>query len=355
MKTPRPLISVILPVFNDAGTVGAAIRSILRQTVADLELIVIDDGSTDHSVEVVQSFRDPRLRFERNARNMGVAATRNRGLTLMRGQFMAPMDADDVCYATRLERTLAMLGDRPEVGVGGGWARWEGWGPLPFVHRLACGSKTVHASLLYTAPFHHDALLFRTSLLRDHDLRYPEHLKAAVDYDLYWNCARRMATDNVPAVLVRYRRNPRGISHRHAEAATARRLEGLRCGLCSLFPEDVSEDELRFHAAVGNGAGMPDLDALARARDWLVRIETANRRHRVYDPHGLTQATARSWFGVCRNSAHLGRAAWRAWRTSPWRAHLQPASGELAGFAASGLLARLIPSRRHPQGGLSGL
>ncbi|MEI6218495.1 MAG: glycosyltransferase family 2 protein, partial [bacterium] len=99
----NPLISVILPVYNNATTVEAAARSMLRQTISDMELIIIDDGSSDDSVAVVERIRDPRIRVYRNDRNIGCSASRNRGLDIMRGAYMAPMDADDICHPRRLE------------------------------------------------------------------------------------------------------------------------------------------------------------------------------------------------------------------------------------------------------------
>lgn len=350
-----PLVSVILPVYNNGTTVEAAIRSVLRQTVTDHELIVIDDGSTDGSHEVVERIRDSRIRLFRNEKNLGVSRTRNRGLDLMRGEYMAPMDGDDVCRPRRLEWTLAHLQSHPDIGVCGGRALYRGWGGPPFVARLPWGAERVRAYLLFGMPSPHDALLIRANVLREQGLRYDENLRAAVDYDLYSRCAERTGVDNVRHVLVEYRRNHSGIVNTRGPAAAERLLRGLHIKLLELLPEGVTDDMVRFHARWGNGTGAANANDLSAGRAWFERIEEANRARGIYSPDALSQVIAMIWFRCCRNSAHLGIAAWRAWLDSPWRRHYRPAPTELLSFLGSGVLAAAIPSRRKPQGAHAGL
>ena len=102
----EPLVSVVLPVHDGERYLAAAIDSVLGQTHRNLELIVLDDGSTDRSAAIAESFDDPRVVRVRNERNLGLVPTLNRGLGLARGEFIARMDADDVAEPTRLARQL---------------------------------------------------------------------------------------------------------------------------------------------------------------------------------------------------------------------------------------------------------
>lgn len=352
---PNPTVSVILPVFNNASTVASAINSILRQTFADFELIIIDDGSTDESFAVAERMRDPRIRLYRNEKNLGVSRTRNRGLALMRGEFMAPMDADDVCRRKRIEWTLRHVREHPSLGLCGGWALWRGWGSLPFVARLPWGRDAVRSYLLFGMPSPHDAILFNVRTLKEHGIQYNEQLRAAVDYDLYRQVARVADVDNVPRVLMEYRCNREGLSNTRGQESLRRRLDGLREELSRLFEDVPDEATLRFHARVGNGGGAHDAEELAAMRDWLVRLEEVNGQRRVFPVEGLRWAAAMVWFQVCRNSAHLGWPAWQAWAHSHWARAYKPASSEWAGFFCSGMLARVSPARRKAQGNLLGL
>ena len=105
------VVSVVLPAFNAAPTISRAIQSILDQTLLDLELIVVDDGSTDGTWETVAQFRDPRLRISQ-APHMGVVAAANRGLTYAQAPLIARMDADDYAYPERLQLQVQQLTER---------------------------------------------------------------------------------------------------------------------------------------------------------------------------------------------------------------------------------------------------
>jgi glycosyltransferase involved in cell wall biosynthesis len=111
----RNLVSIIIPVFNAETTLSRAIESVLRQTYSDFEIIVVDDGSTDGSAEIIRGF-SAHVRYERQA-NHGPAAARNRGLAMVRGEFIAFLDADDEWLPARLERTVAPLRADSAVGL----------------------------------------------------------------------------------------------------------------------------------------------------------------------------------------------------------------------------------------------
>lgn len=104
-----PLVSVIMPAYQAEPFIGEAVGSVLAQSVTDLELIVLDDGSTDRTREIVRDFaqRDHRVRLVVNEENMGVARTRNRGLDLCRGTYVALLDSDDYWQPRMLERMIA--------------------------------------------------------------------------------------------------------------------------------------------------------------------------------------------------------------------------------------------------------
>ncbi len=116
MMTNPPLLSIILPVFNGETFVAEAIRSVQMQPLTDWELLCVDDGSTDGSVDRVLSLNEPRLRLIRQA-NQGPAAARNRGLAQAQGEFVAFIDADDLWPADKLARQLAVFMETPAVDV----------------------------------------------------------------------------------------------------------------------------------------------------------------------------------------------------------------------------------------------
>ena len=120
-----PLISVIMPVFNGENFLQDAVGSILGQTFTDFELIAIDDGSTDNSTALLESFRlnDRRVIIQRHTENQGVTAALNTGLALARGKYIARMDADDISLPVRFEKQVAFMETHPEIDILGSAVR----------------------------------------------------------------------------------------------------------------------------------------------------------------------------------------------------------------------------------------
>ena len=109
-ETSLPLVSIIMPAFNGEPYIGAAIRSVLAQSYARWELLILDDGSADRTAEIAEAFEksDPRIRLFRNPKNLGAAQTRNRGFALAQGEWIALLDCDDVWHTDKLEKQLAL-------------------------------------------------------------------------------------------------------------------------------------------------------------------------------------------------------------------------------------------------------
>src|ERR1700749_735753 len=104
-----PRVTVLIPVYNASTYLLEAVHSVLAGSFRDLELLAINDGSTDKSVDILRSIDDPRLRIVENPKNLGVAATLNRGLDLAEGEFIARMDSDDISAPDRLARQVAFM------------------------------------------------------------------------------------------------------------------------------------------------------------------------------------------------------------------------------------------------------
>ena len=130
-----PPVSVVIPAYNRAATIGAAIDSVLRQTFTDFELVVVDDGSTDGTLAAARAVTDPRLRVVAAPHNLGAAGARNLGVAEARGTWIAFQDSDDEWLPEKLARQMARLATPAPEGAGWG----AGWGGC------YCGLLTVGA------------------------------------------------------------------------------------------------------------------------------------------------------------------------------------------------------------------
>lgn len=183
-QSSSPLVTVLMPVFNGGADLPLAIESILNQTYPHFELLMIDDGSTDQSAQLIASYQDARIRFLQNSKNMGLVATLNRGIDAARGKYIARMDADDVSLPTRLATQAALL-ESNAGDIGGSFFEViskEG----NYVRTLSAPltMEGVVACLANTVPFAHGSVMMRTAFLQEHQLRYRQEADAE-DFDLW--------------------------------------------------------------------------------------------------------------------------------------------------------------------------
>ena len=179
-----PLVTVLMPVFNGGADLSLAIDSILNQTYTHFEFLMIDDGSTDQSAQLIVSYQDARIRFLQNPQNMGLVATLNRGIDEARGKYIARMDADDVSLPARLATQVALL-ESNAGDIGGSFFEViskEG----NYVRTLSAPltMEGVVACLANTVPFAHGSVMMRTAFLQKHQLRYRQDADAE-DFDLW--------------------------------------------------------------------------------------------------------------------------------------------------------------------------
>ncbi len=215
-----PLVSVVMSVFDGEAWLAESVESILAQTERDLELVVVDDGSTDGSGEILAELarRDPRIRLFRNEANQGQAAALNRGLEASGGRYVARMDADDVAEPERLAAQIAWLERRPEVGLlGTAVRRIDDEGRPGALRRRPASDLEIRWACLLESPFMHPTVMLRRAVLEEYGLRYDERLRTAQDYDLWVRLLRRTRAANLPEPLVRYRRPARRSSARRRD------------------------------------------------------------------------------------------------------------------------------------------
>jgi glycosyltransferase involved in cell wall biosynthesis len=213
-------LTVLMPVYNGLPYVREAIDSVLRQTLTDFTLLVIDDGSKDGSSDYLDSLTDPRVRVVHQP-NQGLAGALNNGIALCESEYLARMDADDVMLPTRLATQLAFLESRPKVGLVGAQVaplfngRAGGGVALPLDHqtiddRLMQGRHAIC----------HSSIMCRTALMREIGGYWPKGVSE--DWDMYLRMSERAQLANVNEVLLHVRVVETGIQSRQMNEVRAR-------------------------------------------------------------------------------------------------------------------------------------
>lgn len=213
-----PRISVIMPAYNAAPYVSAAISSILDQTFSDFELIVIDDGSTDSTVDIIAGFSDERLRLLQNERNQGLVVSLARGIETARGELIARMDADDISLPQRLDRLVEMIDSDRGLGVVScAYEDFDESHECLGVTTLPSTDADIRRDLYCkTHVFCHAGSLMRKTALFDVD-GYRAEWFPVEDRDLWLRMMARWRSANSTEVLYRVRK--------HAQSVVATRAE----------------------------------------------------------------------------------------------------------------------------------
>ncbi len=203
-----PSISIILPAFNSEAFIAEAIRSLLSQTFTDFELIIINDGSTDRTEEIILSFSDPRIHYHRNEKNSGLIYTLNKAIDLAKGTYIARMDADDVCLPERLSIQKSFLDQYYDISVVAAPVIFIDWaGKETGIWKLD-RETILPGQIKKLMPFEncmaHPSVMIRAAVLKE--FRYKAYQKNIEDYDLWLRLLNRgyaIGKTEMPLLLYR--------------------------------------------------------------------------------------------------------------------------------------------------------
>jgi glycosyltransferase involved in cell wall biosynthesis len=272
-----PLVSVLLAVHDDAPFLGEAVDSALRQTLRDLELIVVDDASTDQTPALLDAIPDERLRVVRNEKQSGLAASLNHALDLAGGQFVARLDADDIALPERLERQVERLRAGPRCAVvGTAIVDLDEDGRAGATHVLPANATALRWHALFSSPFFHPTVLVDREVLDAHGLRYDTEFLESEDYELWTRLFAFGDGANLVTPLVFKRVHPGQASLRRGDLQESFQRKVALREIAGVAPEVDAEAAWRVGARKGGGSRRAFV-ALLRAferrygGDWGVR------------------------------------------------------------------------------------
>lgn len=327
-----PKVSIVLPVYNGQRYLKSSIESILHQTFEDFELIVIDDGSTDNSVKIIQSFCDPRLRLLQNGQNRGLICALNTGVRAANAEYIARMDADDVSLPTRLEEQARFMDNNPRVAVCGSWVS-----PINTLvrrtRRYPVDPEVLRCQLLFDNPITHPSVLMRKSSIDEENIAYDPRYPHAEDYELWVRLARKHQLSVIPKTLLKYRLNSLGVSRKYTLLQRESALRVVASQLDSLGIR-ASEQELECHRELWMRTDTSVWTCLDQLHQWFKKLTEANNCRGLYPPFALEEVLKKRWESVCFANLHRGRTVRRALVNSEWSRKHHYATGEFVRNAA---------------------
>jgi len=203
----KPTFSVLMPVYNGDRFLKEAIDSILNQTFTNFEFIIVDDGSTDQSAEIIKSYTDPRIRYYKNKVNLGISKSLNVGIDLAEADFIARMDSDDICYPDRLQKQYNFIKAHPDGAFYTCYAQ-EVSEDRKIIAVSRFDPQQYFHSMTFACWIYHPTMVYRNEAVKSigkYTVPYSE------DFELAWQLTRKFKHYHLPEVLLDYRVNSQSL------------------------------------------------------------------------------------------------------------------------------------------------
>ena len=301
--------------YNAESFLRDAVDSVLNQTFSDFEFLIFEDCSIDRTLEILQSYNDPRIKLYANETNQGLTKNLVRGIELATGDYVARMDADDVCMPNRFEQQLEYFAHHPEVSVLGSAVTFFDDKDYEFVGYQPTAHEDIKVTLFLGFTMLHPTVMMRKADMNQHCLNYDPQFVVSQDHDLWTRAIRKLCFANHQLSLLK--------SRRHGEAIGKTRKSEQEALASMVRQRQLDEIDVSYTAAELNAfnifAGMasrfkseqlPDLESI------LLKIIEANRDVNIYDQTVLEQSVAARYRGVCRmlllNGNRKGLCYWKS-------------------------------------------
>ena len=303
-----------MPVYNAQEYLEDSIQSVLNQTFKGFEFIILDDGSTDLSLPIIEKWgaMDRRIRIV-NHQHTGLSALLRMGLNHAKGEFIARMDADDISLPERFERQINFFQRHAEVGTCGTWMRM--FGQKSGVMKPPLDDARIKACLLFACPMMHPTVMMRRSMLTESNINYSESARWTEDYDLWTRLAPHTQFANLPELLLLYRTHNAQVStekqeeqRRNAGACRSRFLQALGF--------ECTAQELDRHEQVCNATQSVRTEELMAMHDWLMKLREKAGRSPLFCKKALCTEIMKRWTVTCRNSKFKNPALWNLYKGS---------------------------------------
>ena len=342
-----PAISVIMPVYNAATSLRQALDSVLAQTCTNFSLLVIDDGSTDNSREILNSYRDSRIVPIISPQNQGIEAALNLGLAAALSQpncqYILRMDSDDICLPQRFALQLEFMQNNPSIWVLGSWAEMLHANSSSSLGCMPVGNDNIRARMLFHAPLIHPSCIIRRQVFDK--IKYSRKYPGAEDYDLWCKLAAnpQCGFDCLPKALLKYRLYGQSISlsRRSAQCKASNRVRASFLRRLGVITENNSE-YLKIHNAWANqnyslppaeGLGQEPVPAFGpqlakKLEAWAYYLLAYNKQINYCAPQALQLELAQRYYALAQSISAAQPNLAATMLTSP----LIPANIEHASF-----------------------
>jgi len=299
-------VSIVMSVYNSAKFLKKSILSVLNQTYKEFELIIINDGSTDSSVDIIKQFKDERIKLYENSQNKGLIYSLNKGISLSTGTYIARFDADDICSPDRILEQVNYLENNRDISIVGSNATLF-LDTLPFIRKKVKVLKTseeIKSELLFRNKLlFHPSIMLRKSIFQEStDYRYnPDH-QMCEDFGLWQLLSTKYAMNVIQKPLLKYRISKTSITSnsRKKDALFTVSMKKVYSQGLKLFGIDHDQRELEIHTELSMvSRGTDAYFSLEQKSEWLNKIIKHNESIGVYESQSLKNICSEMFYLNC--------------------------------------------------------
>lgn len=308
------LVTVVMPVFNSEAYLAEAIECVLSQTYNQLELLIINDGSSDASEDIIETYtqRDKRIVYINLDENKGVAYCRNIGLKFANGKYLCWMDSDDSCHHERIEKQVRFLEKNPIIGAVGTQIQRFMKTKVLEATSLNNDPDYIKASLIFRpASVPNATVMLRMDLVREHQLWYNNMLKISEDYDFVSRCSHHFSFSILPEALYNYRVAENSITQTFKTGASkkynyTKLVFQTQLNKVGIHP---TESELLIHDMVCNTKLVSSFADYKAGVQWIKNIEEANDKTGFFEQEQLKNVIKEQHFFLGKKAGPIGLRA----------------------------------------------
>lgn len=311
------LVSVVMPVFNGEKYLKEAIESILNQTYKNFEFLIINDGSTDRSVDIIKKYQniDKRIYLINNEKNKGIVYSLNKGLSSAKGKYILRMDCDDISFSNRIEEQILFMEKNKHIGISGTWVRINTNGMYKN-YKNKTKFPAIKAGLLFNNMLAHPTFIIRKELIEKHNLSYNENFKGCEDYGLLIDGMKYFQIEILPEILFEYRINEIGITQTLNNKLEEKYINLRKIyikTLQNLFEEqNLTEEYLRMHFEFTNNIAGFNF-TLVELEKYLNVLTQKNKTKKYLDSKELFYAIGKRWIKLGIKNKQILKKSFFKW------------------------------------------
>lgn len=311
-----PELSIIMPLYNTEKYVKEAVQSILFQTYRDFELIIVNDASTDNSLQIVKSLKDSRIKIIENEQNKGIVYSRNKGLNAAKGQFIAAFDSDDIAMPEKFSKQIDFLKLNTDFGMVGSWTKMidEKGNLIKSKWKLTASPKQIPSIMLFRNYFVQSSVVLRREAIPEGG--YSEGFDVVEDYKMWIDVARKFKVWNIPEYLVNYRVHSLSATQKDTESLDEKDIKVFRY-IYKTLEIEIDEYVASVILLIKNNSRIQKTKELEDIERFMLYILLQNDKLNRYDQKQLTKVIFNRWIKSCFKARYLYWFSIKKFLTSP--------------------------------------